>query len=83
MILELIWKGSPLRSLKHFDTYNMHSLKRMGYAKIDNLWFKKDEERKEEEGRERTNFATEPLEHQAVTFSTQPAQMKPYAPPLV
>ena len=40
-------KGEHVKKLQHYDTYNLKSMKRMEFKKIDGQWVKIDEEGEE------------------------------------
>ena len=52
-------EGEASTKLSHVDTFNQHTLHRMGFTKTDGGWIKRSEERAEERAGERTEDRAE------------------------
>ena len=44
---EVNLEGESIQKLQHYDTYNLKSMKKMKFKKIESQWFKLDEEEEE------------------------------------
>ena len=56
-----IHEDEPKRALRHTDIYNLATLKRMGFHKVNNMWTRKTEQFEEVQHAEEPRNVTEEL----------------------